>query len=187
MTHFGYSRISTNQGQKDDRQIAHFKELGIKERDIYRDTISGTKIQRPKLNELLSIVEEGDVIHITELSRLGRSLRDLLRIVDYLHQKGVLLVSKKENVNTTDPSGRLYFNMMASFAEFEREILLERQQEGIALAKRQGKYKGGKKKLNDKDVQLLRDMKDSGKYTNTDIAKRLGISIPTIYNYYNAN
>ena len=138
-----YVRVSTAE-QNEDRQVKALENNKIEKWFI--EKISGKNTNRPKLQEMLDFVREGDVIYVHDLSRMARSTMDLLKISKLLQEKGVHLVSNKESVDTTTPAGRLMFTMVGAIAEFERDVILERQREGIALAKEKGKYKGRKAK-----------------------------------------
>lgn len=138
----GYARVSTDE-QNEARQIEAFKQVGVEK--IFLDKKSGKDTEhRPELLNLLNFAREGDVVIVDEYSRLARSIRDLLRIVDELTAKGVQIISRKENFDTSSPQGKLMLTIFAGLAEFERELLLQRQREGIDIAKRDGKYKGRK-------------------------------------------
>ncbi len=137
----GYIRVSTYE-QNPARQEVLMKELGVEK--LFLDKLSGKDTKRPQLQAMLDYVREGDTVVIESLSRLGRSVKDLIEINDALTKKGVALESKKEKIETLTASGRLMFNVIAAIAQFEREIMLERQREGIAIAKLEGKYKGRK-------------------------------------------
>ncbi|MDY3971133.1 MAG: recombinase family protein [Clostridia bacterium] len=112
----------------------------------FTEKVSAKDTNRPKLKEMLDFAREGDTVHIHDFSRLARSTKDLLEIVETLNNKGIHLVSNKENIDTSTPTGRLMLTMIGAIAEFERQNLLDRQREGIAIAKRDGKYTGGKRK-----------------------------------------
>lgn len=137
-----YVRVSTVE-QNEARQVEALKKYDIEK--WFTEKVSAKDVKRPKLQELLDFVREGDVIHIHEFSRLARSTRDLLNIVDLLNEKNVGLISNKENLDTTTATGKLMLTMIAAINEFERNNLLERQREGIEIAKRNGKFKGRKK------------------------------------------
>ncbi|MDY5690628.1 recombinase family protein [Ruminococcus flavefaciens] len=111
---------------------------------MFIDKLSGKNTDRPQLQAMLSYVREGDVVVVSDFSRLARSTRDMLQIVQELTDKGVGLISLKENVDTDTPQGRFMLTVFAALAELERETILQRQREGIAIAKQQGKYKGRK-------------------------------------------
>lgn len=134
-----YCRVST-QMQNEQRQIEALEPRNIDK--WFVEKVSGKDTNRPKLQEMLEFARQGDTIYIHDLSRLGRSVTDLLNITQELQAKGVELVSNKENIDTSTPTGKLLFVMIAAIAEFERENLKERQREGIAIAKREGVYKG---------------------------------------------
>ena len=138
-----YIRVSTTD-QNLDRQREGLKQYDIEK--WYEEKISGKDMNRPELQKMLEFVREDDTIYIHEFSRLARSTRDLLSIIDYLKTKNVALVSNKENFDTSTATGKLQLTMVAAINEFERQNILERQAEGIVLAKQRGAYKGRKKK-----------------------------------------
>ncbi len=173
-----YVRVSTVE-QNEGRQVEALKPHGIER--WYIEKVSGKNADRPKLQEMLDFVREGDTIYIHDFSRLARSTVDLLKITEQLQEKGVHLVSNKENIDTSTPTGRLMLTMIAAIAQFERENLLERQREGIALAKEAGKYKGGQvKKINQKTFANLYQQYMSRQITKVEFAKRLNVSRPTL-------
>jgi DNA invertase Pin-like site-specific DNA recombinase len=138
----GYCRVSTVE-QNLDRQIEGLKKYDIEK--WFTEKVSGKNAtDRPELQAMLDFAREGDTIYIHDFSRLARSTKDLLNIVELLNNKGVHLVSNKENVDSSTPTGKLMLTMIGAIAEFERQNLLDRQAEGIAIAKAQGKYKGRK-------------------------------------------
>ena len=138
-----YVRVST-EDQNESRQIEGLEKHGIEK--WYVEKISGKDTNRPKLREMLEYVRDGDTVFIHDFSRLARSTKDLLGIVECLNKKGVNLVSNKENLDTSTPTGKLMLTMIGAINEFERQNLLERQREGIAIAKRAHRFKGGKVK-----------------------------------------
>ena len=138
----GYIRVSTVE-QNESRQKFLMEEKGIDK--LFIDKCSGKDMNRPKLKELIEFVREGDTVYIESFSRLARSTRDLLDLVESLKSRGVSLVSCKENLDTSTPQGKLMLTMLGAIAEFERDCILERQKEGIAIAKAEGKYKGRNK------------------------------------------
>ena len=137
-----YVRVSTLE-QNEERQREALKGYGIDKWFI--EKASGKSMNRPKLQELLDYVREDDIVYVEEFSRLGRSTADLLSIVERIEKNGAKFVSLKENFDTKTPAGKLQMTMLAAISEFERAMILERQREGIELAKRAGKYKGRKK------------------------------------------
>ena len=140
----GYERVSS-EAQSTLRQEDMMLSQNIEK--IYVEKASGKDRSRPKLKQMLESVQEGDVVIIESISRLSRSTRDFLNILDELQKKGVTLISLKENLDTQTPSGRFMINIFASIAQFEREQLLQRQKEGIASQKARGIYKGGRPRI----------------------------------------
>ena len=139
MAKIGYARVST-EDQNEARQISAFKEYGINK--IFVDKQSGKDTNRPQLKAMLEYIREGDTVVVTEFSRLARSTKDLLHIVEELKNKDVELISLKEKLDTSLPTGKFMLTVFAALAELERATILDRQREGIALAKAAGKYKG---------------------------------------------
>ncbi len=135
----GYARVSTEE-QNEARQIKALQEQGAEK--IFTDKRSGKNIDRKALKEMLDYVREGDTVITESISRIARSTRDLLSIIDTLNKKKVNFVSLKESIDTTTPQGKFMLTVFAAMAELERENILQRQKEGIAIAKEQGKYKG---------------------------------------------
>lgn len=173
-----YVRVST-QEQNEARQIEALEKHNIEK--WYKEKISGKNTNRPELQEMLYFARKGDTIYIHDFSRLARSTKDLLEIVEALNNKGVRLVSNKENIDTSTPTGKLMLTMIGAIAEFERQNLLERQAEGIAIAKREGKYKGRKEMSVDKDLWDFYYARYMNRNINkTQFAKLLKISRPTL-------
>ena len=173
-----YVRVSTID-QNETRQVEALKKHNIEK--WYIEKISGKDTNRPKLKEMLDFVREGDVIYIHDFSRLARSTKDLLEIVETLTAKGVDLVSNKENIDSSTPTGKLMLTMIGAIAEFERQNLLEKQREGIEIAKREGKFKGRQVKAIDDDLFE----KGFEQYRNREITKgkfaeMLDVSRPTL-------
>lgn len=137
----GYVRVSTIE-QNEGRQLEALKDKNIEKWFI--EKVSAKDTNRPQLQLMLEFAREGDTIFIHSFDRLARSTKDLLDIVEKLGDKGIHLVSNKENIDTSTATGKLMLTMIAAIAEFERENMLERQKEGIAIAKEQGKFKGRK-------------------------------------------
>jgi len=171
-----YVRVSTIE-QNEARQIEALKKHDIEK--WFCEKISGKDTHRPKLQEMLDYVRDGDTVYIHDFSRLARSTRDLLEIVERLNNKGVALVSNKESIDTSTPTGKLMLTMIGAIAEFERANLLERQREGIAIAKSDGKYKGRQAiQIPDFEKHYERYMKRE--ISKSALAKELGISRPTV-------
>ena len=137
----GYVRVSTAE-QNPARQVELMKSLGVEK--VFLDKISGKSTDRPQFNEMLSFLRDGDTLYVESFSRLSRSTKDLLNTVGVLSARGVQLVSDKEKVDTNTPQGRFMLTVFAALSELERENILERQREGIEIAKAAGKYKGRK-------------------------------------------
>lgn len=173
-----YVRVSTID-QNEDRQIKALEKYNIGR--WFKEKISAKDTNRPKLQEMLEFAREGDTIHIHDFSRLARSTKDLLDIVEQLNAKGIHLISNKENIDTSTPTGKLMLTMIGAINEFERQNLLERQREGISAAKANGKYKGRKAISIDENTftQLLTDY-NSRKINKVTFAKKLQISRPTL-------
>lgn len=174
----GYVRVSTVE-QNEDRQVEALTKQGVEV--WYTEKVSGKNMERPELQRLLSEVQAGDIVFIHDFSRLARSTKDLLNIIELLLAKDVHLVSNKENIDTSTPSGKLMVTVIGAINEFERTNMLERQREGIAIAKRKGVYTGGKRK--EIDERVLIDgvgRLNSGNVTKSELAKELGISRPTL-------
>ena len=173
----GYVRVSTVD-QNEARQVEALKKYGIEK--WYSEKVSGKDLNRPKLQEMLDFVREGDTIYIHDFSRISRSVKDLLSLIDLLEAKKVHLVSVKENLDTSTPAGRLMLTMIGAINEFERANLLERQREGIAIAKAKGKYKGRKAIEIDKSFIDGYQRYLARKINKLQLAKELGISRPTL-------
>lgn len=171
-----YVRVSTVE-QNEERQIEALKKFNIEK--WFTEKVSGKNMDRPKLQEMLDFCREGDTIYIHDFSRLARSTKDLLDIVERLKEKGVHLVSNKENIDSSTPQGKLMLTMIAAIYEFERENMLERQREGIIIAKREGKFKG-RKPLELDDFDKYYELYISRQITKSEMARKLNISRPTL-------
>lgn len=173
-----YVRVSTAE-QNEARQLEALEKHGIEK--WYTEKVSGKDTNRPKLKEMLEFVREGDTVYIHDFSRLARSTKDLLEIVEQLNAKGVHLVSNKENIDTSTPTGKLMLTMIGAIAEFERQNLLERQREGIEIAKREGKFRGGQvKRIDDKAFENAYERYQKREITKKQMAEELKISRPTL-------
>ncbi|MGY4025939.1 recombinase family protein [Aeromonas rivuli] len=169
----GYARVSTV-GQSLDTQLHALAECS----KIYQEKISGAKDDRPQLALLLDFVREGDVVMVTKLDRLARNTRHLLEISEYLQHKQVALKIVNLGIDTQTPTGKLMLTMIGAIATFERELMLERQAEGIELAKQRGVYKGRKPTAMAKrdDVFILLDKG----LAKAEIARQTGISLSSV-------
>jgi DNA invertase Pin-like site-specific DNA recombinase len=174
MATVGYARVSTI-GQNLDAQLTALAGCD----KIFREKISGAKDDRPELKALLEFVREGDIVQVTKLDRLARNTRHLLEISEYLQGKGVALNILNIGINTVTPTGKLMLTMIGAIATFERELMLERQAEGIALAKLKGKYKGRKATARSKSQEVIELLEEG--LTKPEISRQLGIGISSIY------
>ena len=178
MANIAYVRVSTAE-QHEDRQVEALQKYQIDE--WFTEKVSGKDTNRPKLQEMLKYVRKGDTVYIHDFSRLARSTKDLLEIVEFLKEKQVRLVSNKEDLDTSTPNGKLMLTMLAAINEFERANLLERQREGIAIAKREGRFKGGQvKRIKEQDFNAAYERYKRRELNKTQLAAELKISRPTL-------
>lgn len=178
MANIAYVRVSSIE-QNETRQVEGLNKYNIDK--WYIEKISGKDTNRPELKAMLDYVRDGDTIYIHDFSRLARNTKDLLNIVELLQSKGVALVSNKENIDSSTPSGKLMLTMIGAIAEFERQNLLERQREGIEIAKREGKFKGGQvKKIDDNLFSKYYAEYKLRRITKKELASKLEISRPTL-------
>lgn len=174
----GYARTSTvDQKAGLEAQERDLRNAGCTK--IFSEKISSVAKQRPQLDAVLDYVREGDTLVVTKLDRLARSVADLVAIMGKLNGKGVALRILAMNLDTATPTGKLMVNLLGSIAEFERELMLERQREGIAKAKAEGKYKGRAPTARQKTADVLR-LKAEGKTVDT-IVRELGISRSSVF------
>lgn len=179
MERIGYVRVSTEE-QNEARQEAIMERLEVSQ--IFIDKLSGKNTNRPQLKAMLNYVRSGDTVVVESYSRLARSTKDLLNIVDELSSKGVQFISQKENIDTTTPQGRLMLTIFAGLAQFERECMLERQREGIAIAKAEGKYKGRQPIAIDQgQFKAVYQQWKSGNITARKAMEELGLKPNTFY------
>ena len=174
----GYVRVSTID-QNPARQEALLNEMGVEK--IFMDKSSGKDIDRTNFKKMMAFIRDGDELIIESFSRISRDLKDLLRIVEALEKKGVQLISAKESIDTRTPQGKLMLNIFGALSQFERETILERQREGIALAKAAGKYKGRKPiEVGDTFFHITK-MWQNGQITLTEALKTTGLSKTTYF------
>jgi len=174
MSDIGYIRVSSEY-QNTERQLDE-----VKLDKIFTDKTSGVDTQRPQLQAMLEYVREDDIIHIHSIDRLARNLKDLSQLVEDLNARGITIHFHKENLtfkNDQDPIKKLMFQLLGSFAEFERSLIRERQREGIAKAKQAGRYKGRRKTINS-NIIIEAMSKDGASYRKT--AKALNVSLSTV-------
>ena len=174
---FGYARVSTEQ-QNLDRQLDMLQRYGVDY--LYNEKMTGTKRNRPELEKLLERLTEGDTVVVESLSRLGRSTKDLIWLMETFNERGVNLVSLKESIDTTTSTGKLLFTLMSALAQFERDVLADRTREGLAAARARGR-KGGRPPVDReavrKAVKLYRTKEDSLK----EIEELTGVKRSTLY------
>ena len=173
-----YVRVSTIE-QNEERQLIALERYNPDK--IFKEKVSAKDTNRPELQRLLEFAREGDTIVVHDFSRLARNTRDLLDITEQLKRKGVTLISNKENIDTSTPTGKLMLTMIGAIAEFERQNLLDRQREGIAIAKEKGVYKGRKPiEIEDSKFTEVYNRYMSRGISKVDMAKELGVSRPTL-------
>ncbi len=179
----GYARVSTAE-QKMDLQIDELKAAGCKK--IFSEVVTGAKVDRPELNKMLEQVRPGDIIVIWKLDRLGRSLKHLVELVGMLIERDVGLKSLHDPIDTSTSQGRLIFNIFASLAEFEREVISERTKAGLSAARARGRIGGRPKGLSDKaknKAVVVAALYKEGKMSISEILENQQISRATLYNY----
>ena len=173
----GYIRVST-QEQNTIRQEALMEALGVDE--VYIDRMSGKNTNRPELQKMMEYVRKGDTVIVESISRFARNTRDLLELVEQLTAKGVEFVSKKEAIDTTTPTGKFMLTVFGAVAELEREYILQRQREGIAIAKEQKKY-NGRKPIVAPELEQVAAKWRSGAITAAEAMRTLHVSKSTFY------
>ena len=177
----GYARVSTSD-QNLGRQQDALQKYGIDK--LYCEKLSGTKKSRPELDRLLKDLQEGDTVVIESLSRLGRSVKNLSELMEIFNEKQIRLVSLKETIDTTSSTGRLLFTILSSLAQFERDVLVERTNEGLAAARARGRT-GGRPASNQTALQKAIALYNTKQYTLTEIKEITGISKSTLYRSIN--
>lgn len=173
----GYIRVST-QEQNTMRQEVLMQELGVDE--VYIDRLSGKNTDRPELKKMTDYVRKGDTVIVESISRFARNTRDLLELIEKLSEKGVEFVSKKEAIDTTTPTGKFMLTVFGAVAELEREYILQRQQEGIAIAKAEGKYRG-RKPIERSNFDAVEKLWRAGTISAAEAMRRLDMSRSTFY------
>lgn len=180
-TRIGYARCSTDK-QDLAAQKATLLHLGVAEDRIYTDHgLTGTNRERPGFAQALAAVRAGDTLVVPKLDRLARSVPDARSIADELAKRGVRLALGASVYDPHDPMGKMFFNILATFAEFEADLIRMRTKEGMAVARAKGKLKGKKPKLSDRRQTELRRMYDTGDYSISDLAELFDVSRPTVY------
>lgn len=174
----GYARVSTR-GQSLEAQVKALRENGIEDEHLFKEIESGAKKSRPELANLLKFVRKGDTLIVTKLDRIARSTKHLLEIAEMLEAKGVTFKVLNIQLDTSTPTGKLMLTMLGAIAQFEREMMLERQAEGFAIAKSKGRIKGRPSTAQDKADEIIRMAGDG--ITKQNIADALGIGIASVY------
>lgn len=173
----GYIRVSTEE-QNTARQEILMQELGVD--DVYMDKSSGKNTDRPELKKMLAFVRRGDSVIVESISRFARNTKDLLELVDILAAKEVIFISKKEAIDTTTPTGKFMLTVFGAVAELERDYLLQRQKEGIAIAKANGRHKG-RKPIEHPDFDKVIAKMKLGEITAVKAMQQLNMSKSTFY------
>jgi DNA invertase Pin-like site-specific DNA recombinase len=179
-TLIGYARVST------DDQTASLQEDALKKAGcvkVFTDHASGSKASRPELDRMLDQLRPRDIVVVWRLDRLGRSLKNLIELVEDLAGKGVGFRSLSESIDTTTANGRLFFSIMGALAEFERDLIRERTKAGLAAARARGRVGGRPPVMNAKKIEKARTLYDSRKHTVSEIAEMLNVSVATIYRH----
>ena len=179
----GYARVST-QDQNLDLQFEALTKAGCKK--LFDDKISGSSKERPGLTKVLEMLREGDTLVVWKLDRLGRSVKNLVDLVSELHKQGVQFKSLTDAIDTGTPSGRFFFHVMASLAEMERELTVERTRAGLEVARKLGRTGGRKRKMTDSKIESAKKLLANG-VPPCDVAHNLGVSVPTLYRWIPAS
>ena len=180
-TRIGYARCSTDK-QDLAAQRAALEQLGVTPERIYTDHgLTGTSRARPGLDQALAAVRAGDTLVVPKLDRLARSVPDARAIADALVARDVKLALGASVYDPADPMGKMFFNILATFAEFEADLIRLRTREGIAIARARGRLRGKKPKLSDRQQKEVRRMHDTGEYAISDLAELFSVSRPTVY------
>ncbi len=179
----GYARVST-QDQNLELQKAALTKDGCKK--IYEDKLSGSRAERPGLNQVMEVLRKGDTLVVWKLDRLGRSVKNLVDIVEDLKSREVNLKSLTDEIDTSTTPGRFFFNIIASLAQMERELTIERTKAGLEIAKLQGRVGGRKRKMTKSKIESAKKLLANG-VPPLDVAKNLGISVPTLYRWLPAS
>jgi len=179
-TLIGYARVST-EDQNAQMQVDALKAAGCIK--VFTDTASGSLASRPELDKMIDQLRPNDVVVVWRLDRLGRSLKNLIALVDDLKDKGVGFRSLGESIDTTTANGKLFFSVMGALAEFERDLVRERTMAGLAAARARGRVGGRPPAMTPEKIAVARQMYDSREHTVEAIAKTLGVSRKTIYRH----
>lgn len=175
----GYARVSTPD-QNLELQRETLSRAGCQK--VFEDKVSGTRSDRPGLAKAQEILREGDTLVVWKLDRLGHSVKQLVDLVGELHKQGVQFKSLTDAIDTGTSSGRFFFHVMASLAEMERELIIERTRAGLDVARQLGRKGGRKPKMTESKIESAKKLLASGMPAK-DVAKNLGVSVPTLYRW----
>jgi len=176
----GYARVSTND-QNLDLQKDALEKAGCEK--IFVDTVSGTVAERPGLEKIKEVCRKGDTLIVWRLDRLGRSLKDLIEWVNYLEDREIGLKSLQESIDTTTITGKLVFHIFGALSEFERNLIRERTQAGLAAARARGRLGGRPKALDENKRKVVVDLYNKKELQVQEICDMMNISKPTLYSY----
>lgn len=173
----GYARVSTDE-QSDNAQIDALEAAGCTR--VYREKYSGKSRTRPELERMIDTLRDGDIVVVQRLDRLGRSLKDLIELLDTIKSKQVQFISLSESIDTTTAVGELAFHMIGSIAQFERRLISERTKAGLDAARARGRKGGRKEKLSSADIKKAKAMLSDPKMTKSEVAEHFKVSRPTL-------
>ena len=176
----GYARVSTAD-QRIDLQLDALEKAECER--VFQDVASGGNLERAALDEAIAYAREGDTLVVWRLDRLGRSVRDLVNLVNDLQEQGVQFSSIVDGIDTTTPAGQFFFHITAAFAELERNLIRERTRAGLESARARGRMGGRPKAIDPKTFELARDLYEANSGTVAEICERLGIATRTFYRY----
>lgn len=179
----GYARVSST-SQSLSRQIEALRAAGVDDENIFQEKESGASMERAELDRMLGFLRKGDAVVVCSFDRLARSTKDLLQLADTFEGRGVDLISLSERIDTSTPQGKLFFTISAAFAEFERAIIRERQAEGIAIAKAEGRM-GGRPRVPKEKLDVACALYQEGSYKMSEIERIAGCSYGSIYREIN--
>lgn len=180
MSLIGYGRVSTAD-QNLDSQTDALTAAGVDR--VFIEKITGTLASRPELDRALDHLRAGDVLVVTRLDRLGRSVKNLIELAQRLQEAGVALRVIEQNIDTSTSTGRMFYHMLAAIAEFEHDLIVTRTKDGLAAARARGRKGGRKPKMNDARIATARKMYDTRELTVQQIADAVGVSRATVYRY----
>ena len=178
----GYARVSTEE-QNEDAQLDALNAACCEK--LYIEKCSGKSKNRPELDRMIDSLRKGDIVVVQRLDRLGRSLKDLIELLDGFKQQGVLFISLNENIDTTTAIGELAFHLIGSIAQFERRLISERTKAGLDAARARGRKGGRKAKLTPADIKKAKAMLNDPQMTKAEVAEHFGVSRPTLNKWLN--